>query len=69
LIFALDKLNVRRISTSGLVDLLTYKVCHVMRTSWVAMKVFTKFEVDTTIHCLVIAILLQIRYVTLWSWP
>ena len=34
LIFALHKLNVRHISTSGLVDLLTYKVCHVMRTSW-----------------------------------
>jgi len=33
LIFALDKLNVRHISTSGLVDLLTYKMCHVMRTS------------------------------------
>jgi len=28
LIFALDKLNVRHISTSGLVDLLTSKVCH-----------------------------------------
>ena len=33
LTFALDKLNVRHISTSGLVDLLTQKVCHVMRTS------------------------------------
>ena len=27
--FALHKLNVRHISTSGLVDLLTEKVCHV----------------------------------------
>ena len=32
LIFALDKLNVRHISTYGLVDLLIWKVCHVMRT-------------------------------------
>jgi len=29
------------------------------------MKVFTKLEVDTTICCLVIALLLLIRYVTL----
>jgi len=29
------------------------------------MKVSTKFEVDTTIRCLVIALLLLIRYVTL----
>jgi len=28
------------------------------------MKVSTKFEVDTTIRCLVIALLLLIRYVT-----
>ena len=33
------------------------------------MTVFTKFEVDTTIRCLVIALLLLIRYVTLWPWP
>jgi len=33
------------------------------------MKVSTKFEVDTTIHCLVIALLLLIRYMTLWPWP
>jgi len=33
------------------------------------MKVLTKFEVDTTIRCLVIALLLLIRYVTLWPWP
>jgi len=31
------------------------------------MKVFTKFEVDTTIRC--IALLLLTRYVTLWRWP
>jgi len=30
-----------------------------------AMKVSTKFEVDKTICCLVIALLLLIRYVTL----
>jgi len=29
----------------------------------------TRFEVDTTICCLVIAFLLMIRYVTLWPWP
>ena len=29
------------------------------------MKVSTKFNVDTTIHCLVIELLLLIRYVTL----
>jgi len=33
------------------------------------MKVSTKFEVDTTIRCIVIALLLLIRYVTLWRWP
>jgi len=33
------------------------------------MKVSTKFEVDMTIRCLVIALLLLIRYVTLWPWP
>ena len=33
------------------------------------MKVSTKFEVDTTIRCLVIALLLLIRCVTLWPWP
>ena len=33
------------------------------------MKVSTKFKVDTTIRCLVIALLLLIRYVTLWPWP
>jgi len=32
------------------------------------MKVSTKFKVDTTICCLVIALLLLIRYVTLWPW-
>jgi len=34
-----------------------------------AVKVSTKFELDTTIRCLVTALLLLIRYVTLWSWP
>jgi len=28
-----------------------------------------KFEVDTTIHCWVIAFLRMIRYVILWPWP
>jgi len=32
---------------------------------YLTMKVSTKFEVDTTIRCLVIALLLLIRYVTL----
>jgi len=58
LIFALDKLNVRHVSTSGLVDLLTYKVSR-----------DTKFKLDTTIRCLVIALLLLIPYVTLRPWP
>ena len=34
-----------------------------------AMTVSTKFEVDTTIRCLIIALLLLIRYVTLLPWP
>jgi len=33
------------------------------------MKVSTKFEVDTTIRYRVVALLLLIRYVTLWPWP
>jgi len=33
------------------------------------MKVSIKFEVDTTIRCLVIALLLLISYVTLTFWP
>jgi len=33
------------------------------------MKVSTMFEVDTIIRCLVIALLLLIRYMTLWPWP
>jgi len=37
--------------------------------SALAMKVSTKFKVDTTIRCLVIALLLLIRYVALWHWP
>jgi len=39
------------------------------RDAHLAMKVSTNFEVDTTIHCLVIALLLLIRHVTLWPWP
>jgi len=39
------------------------------RDAYLTMKVSTKFEVDTTIRCLVIALLLLIRYVTLWPWP
>jgi len=39
-----------------------------MRTS-ITVKASTKFEVDTTIRCLVIALLPLIRYVTLWPWP
>ena len=63
MIFALDKLNVRHICTSALVDLLTLE--SVSRDAHLAMTVSTKFEVDTTIRCLVIALLLLIRYVTL----
>ena len=37
----------------------------VSRDAHLAMTVSTKFEVDTTIRCLVIALLLLIRYVTL----
>jgi len=66
LIFALDKLNVCHISTSGLVDLQTYKASCV---SPLTIKIFTKFEVDTTICCLVIAFLLLTRYMILWPWP
>jgi len=62
--FAFHKLNVRHISTSGLVDLES-----VSRDAYLVMKFCTKFEVDTTIRCLVIALLLLIRYVTLWPWP
>jgi len=32
------------------------------------MKVSTKFEVDATICCLVIALLLLICYLTFWPW-
>ena len=41
----------------------------VSRDAHLAATVSTNFEVDTTIHCLVIALLLLIRYVTLWPWP
>jgi len=37
----------------------------VSRDAHLAVTVSTKFEVDTTIRCLVIALLLLIRYVTL----
>ena len=67
LIFALDKLNVRHISTSAPnwpTDLES-----VSRDAHLAMIVSTNFEVNTTSHHLVIALLLLIRYVTLWPWP
>jgi len=38
------------------------------RVSALAMKTFTKFEVDATIRCLVMVFLLLIRYVILWPW-
>jgi len=41
----------------------------VSRVAYLPIKISTKFEVDTTFGCLVIAFLLQIRYVTLWPWP
>jgi len=50
LIFEFNILNVCRISTSGLFDLLTYKVYHTRRAE-------VKFEVYMTIHCRVIAFL------------
>ena len=45
--------------------LLTYDLESVSRDAHLAVTVSTKFEVDTTIRCLVIALLLLIRYVTL----
>jgi len=33
------------------------------------MMKISKFEVDTTIRCLVIAFLMLMHYVTLWPWP
>ena len=39
------------------------------RDAHIAMTVSTMFEVDKTIRCLVIALLLLIRYVTLLPWP
>ena len=47
LISALDKLNVRRICTSGL----TYGPRNVAHASSFTFKLFTNFEVGTTIHC------------------
>jgi len=51
LIFALDKLNIRHISTSGLVDHSDLEC--VSRDAYLTIKVSTKFKVDTTIRCLV----------------
>ena len=62
MIFALDTLNARHISTSTLVDT---DLESVSRDANLALTVSTKFEVDTTISCLVIALLLLIRYLTL----
>ena len=39
------------------------------RVEYLTKKLSTKFEVDTTIRCLVIALLLLICYVTLWPCP
>jgi len=33
------------------------------------LKISTKFEVDTTFRCLVIALVMLICYVTFWPWP
>ena len=41
----------------------------VSRDAYLTLKISTKFEADTTIRCLVIALLLLIRYVTLWPLP
>ena len=60
MIFALDELNVRHISTSALVDGTDLE--SVSRDAHLAVTVSTKFEVGTTIRCLVIALLLLIRY-------
>ena len=66
LIFALNMLNVHHTSTSSLVDYWPKKcvTCFVSPT----MKISTKFEVYITFHCLVIAFVLLICYVTLWPW-
>jgi len=37
--------------------------------AYLTLKISTKFEVDTTNRCLVIALWLLIRYMTLWHWP
>jgi len=36
---------------------------------WATLELNGSFEVDTINRCLVIALLLLIRYVTLWPWP
>jgi len=41
----------------------------VSRDAHLAMKVSTKFEFESIIRYLVIALLMLIRYVTLWPWP
>ena len=63
LIFALDK-PYFYFRSSWLTDLES-----VSRDAHLALTVSTKFEVDTTIRCLVITLLLLIRYVTLRPWP
>ena len=65
LIFALDKLNVRHISTSFIRSSWPTDLESVSRDAHLAVTVSTKFEVDTTIRCLVIASLCC-WYVT---WP
>ena len=49
-------------------DLLTLSVDLYGGSCWM-VNPSTKFEVDMTIRCLVIALLLLIHYVTLWPWP
>jgi len=59
-IFALDKLNVS--------DKFYFRSRWPNNLENVSRLKFS-LEEDTTIHCLVIALLLLIRYVTLWPWP
>jgi len=65
LIFAFDVLNVHHTSPSGLLNLLSTDLESVLRISPLTAKICSKFEVNTTIQCLVIAFLLLIHYVTL----
>jgi len=64
--FCILYLNVRHIYTSGLFYLLTYKI--IPHASTTTSIIPTKFKVDMTIHCRVIAFCLLIRHVTLWPW-